>query len=398
MTDKTADFIVRHRTERVAALALALAGRRDIDVPLALRQIEGWQRLRTKAPSWAAVDGLLYPPRLSLEQCSGEAAARYKAGVAARLAPGGGTLIDLTGGLGVDFSFLARRFARAVYVERSAELCRLARHNFPLLGLPGAEVVQADAADYLPGAPRADLVFLDPARRDGSGRKTVLVEDCEPDAAALMPRLRALAPAVLLKLSPMLDWRRAAQSLGGVAEVHAVADGGECKELLMVCADAPGGVEIHVAEEGRRLTFRPDEEAAACPAYADGVGEYLFEPGPAALKAGCFKLLAVRYGLGKLHPNSHLYTGAAPLAGFPGRVFRVTQVADFSKSALRALRQAVPRANLAVRNFPATVAELRRRLRIAEGGDDYLFATTLASGRHVLVAGRKTTPLPKPQT
>lgn len=398
MSDKTADFIARHRTERVAALALALSGRSDVDAPFALRQIEGWQRLRTKVPSWAAVEGLHYPPRLSLEQCSGEAAARYKAGLAARLAPGGGTFIDLTGGLGVDFSFLARRFARSVYVERNAELCRLARHNFPLLGLPGAEVVQAEAADYLRAVPAADLIFLDPARRDGAGRKTVLIEDCEPDAAALLPRLLALAPVVLLKLSPMLDWHRAAQSLGGVSEVHVVADGGECKELLLVCCRTAGCVAVHVAEEGCRLAFRPEEEAAASPAYADGVGDYLFEPGPAALKAGCFKLLAVRYGLRKLHPNSHLYTGPAPVAGFPGRVFRVTQVADFSKSALRALRQAVPRANLAVRNFPATVAELRRRLRIAEGGDDYLFATTLASGRHVLVSGRKTTPLPKPQT
>lgn len=389
MIDKTAHFIANHRTERVETLALALSGRKDIDAAFALRQIEGWQRLRAKVPSWAAVDGLLYPPRLSLEQCSGEAAARYKAALAARLCPHGGTFIDLTGGLGVDFSFIARTFGRAVYVERNGELCRLARHNFPLLGLADAEVVQSGAEEYLSAAPRAGLFFLDPARRDGNGRKTVLVEDCEPDAAALMPRLRALSPVVLLKLSPMLDWHRAAQTLGGVAEVHAVASGGECKELLLVCTDVPTGIVVHAVEGDVCFVFRPEEEAAAQPVYAGEVGDFLFEPGPAVLKAGAYRLTAVRYGLHKLHPNTHLYTGAAAVADFPGRVFRVVRVCDFSKAALRALCRDVPRANLAVRNFPETVAGLRRRLRLAEGGDDYLFATTLAGGRHVLVHCRK---------
>lgn len=389
MPDLTAQYIARHRTERVETLALALSGRTDVDGAFALRQIEGWQRLRTKVPSWAAVEALHYPPRLSLEQCSGEPAARYKSALAHRLCPQGGTLLDLTGGLGVDFSFLARHFARAVYVERSAELCRLARHNFPLLGLPQAEVVQADATAYLSVAPPAALCFLDPARRDGAGRKTVLIEDCEPDVAALLPRLRALAPVVLLKLSPMLDWHRAVLTLGAVAEVHVVAVAGECKELLLVCADAPAGPVVHAVDDGYRFVFRPAEEAAAPAPVADGVGPFLYEPGAALLKAGAYRLTAARYGLRPLHPNSHLYTGTAALPAFPGRAFRTVRVADFSKASLRALRRDVPRASLAVRNFPATPDALRRRLRIADGGPDYLFATTLGDGRHVLIHCRK---------
>lgn len=385
-------FVAEHREDDLRSLALLLANRREPDAPYLLRQIEGWQRLRLKVPAWAAVDELEYPPRLALEQCSGEAAARYKAALAERLLPAGGAMADLTGGLGVDFSFVAPHFARAVYVERQEELCRLARHNFPLLGLPGAEVVCADAEDYLGRMAPADLLFLDPARRDDAGRKTVLMADCRPDVVALLPQLLDKGRVVVVKLSPMLDLHRAVADLGGqVAEAHVVADGGECKELLLVLRPGTGALRVVVADGPHRFCFTPDEEAAARPVYADGPDAFLFEPGPALMKAGAFRLVAERFGLRKLHPNSHLYTAGAPVDGFPGRTFAVEGLFGFSRHDVAALRALGPRANLTVRNFPAGAEELRRRLKIKDGGAQYWFVTTLADGRHVVITTRRHT-------
>lgn len=383
-------FVAAHREDDLRALALLLANRHEPDAPRLLRQIEGWQRLRLKVPAWAAVDELEYPPRLALEQCSGEAAARYKAALAARLLPDGGTVTDLTGGLGVDFSFVAPHFARAVYVERQEELCRLASHNFPLLGLPEAQVVCADAEDYLDRMEPVDLLFLDPARRDDTGRKTVLMADCRPDIVALLPQLLLKGRVVVVKLSPMLDLHRAVADLGGhVAEVHVVAVAGECKELLLVLSAGTPGTRVVVADGPHRFAFTSAEEAAARPAYAVAPDAFLFEPGPALMKAGAFRLVAERFGLRKLHPNSHLYTAAAPVDGFPGRTFVVEGVYGFSKRDVAALRALGPRANLAVRNFPAGVDELRRRLKVKDGGGQYWFATTLADGSHVVIITRR---------
>lgn len=391
-------------------LALQLAGRTDVDVAHVLRQVEGWQKLRTKVPAWAGIDDLEYPHRLALEQCSGEAAARYKAQVVAGLlrafAPGVRSMADLTGGLGVDFSFIAPQFGKATYVERQEELCRLARHNFPLLGLGRAEVVCGEAATYLQQMEAVDFLFLDPARRDGAGRKTVLIEDCEPDVCALCPLLLKKSRVVMLKLSTMLDIAGALRALEGVAQVHVVSVAGECKDLLLVLASpslrpalaqgfpgiGPDAAQepLLVAREGNvSLHFTASEEAAATPAYADRLDTYLYEPGPAVLKSGAFKLVAVRYGLRKLHPNSHLYTSAHAVDGFPGRRFRIVSVYGFGKGDLRALRASLSQANLAVRNFPASVDALRKKLKLREGGDAYLFATTLADGSHVLIHGRK---------
>lgn len=390
MPTPTDSFILAHRLDRVEAVALALSKRQDVDAAFALRQIDGWQRLRAKVPAWAAVADLHYPSRLALEQCSGEAAAGYKLRVVRRLLPQqGGTLVDLTGGLGVDFSFLARHFRKAVYVERQAELCRLARHNFPLLGLENAVVTEADGADFLAEMPEADLVFLDPARRDGAGRKTVLIEDCEPDVLELKTLLMEKAAFVMLKLSPMLDLHSAVKALGCVAEAHVFATRGECKDLLLVLRRGASLPVVHCVDDEADFAFTADEESAACPVYAPCVKQYLYEPGAALLKAGAFKTVAVRFGLEKLHPHTHLYTSDRLVPGFPGRSFRVERTGGFGKRELRTFCEGVDRANLTVRNFPATVAELRRRLRVKEGGSEYWFAATLADGRHALIACRK---------
>ena len=233
-------------------LALQLAGRTDIDVPLILRQVEGWQRMRHKVPRWADTEGVLFPPRLALEQCSGQEAAAYKGQLAARLCGGqAAAMADVTGGMGVDFSFMAPVFGRATYVERQEELCTLARHNFPLLGVPHAQVVQAACEDFVPHMQPVDLIYLDPARRSTTGHKTVLLDDCTPNLTLLLPGLLAKARWVVAKLSPMLDVASALRTLHAVHEVHMVGADGECKELLLVAGhDAPPEARRVVYNEG----------------------------------------------------------------------------------------------------------------------------------------------------
>jgi len=392
-----------YREVPVEQLALRLSAHRGDDTARLLRQVEGWQRLRLKVPSWAAVDDLEYPPRLSLEQCSGEDAARYKAKVTGKLFEKYGkeekialTMADLTGGLGVDFSMLSPLFQRSTYVERSGELCRLAHHNFPLLGLKGVEIVCADGEEYLRKMQRVSLLFLDPARRDAAGRKTVRIADCQPDVGALLPLLLEKGRFVMLKLSPMLDISEAMRSFGeSVVETHVISRGGECKELLFILTGNAGQLsnkvrEIIVCEGHTSFRFTAEQESAARVDYAAQPGTYLYEPGPATLKAGAFRTVAETFRLRKLHPNTHLYTGDQLKEDFPGRTFRVVRTFSFSKTDLRTLRTMTGgRANLTVRNFPVSVAGLRQKLKLAEGGPTYLFATTTVHGRHVLVLCEK---------
>ena len=354
------------------------------------------KRLLAKVPSWAVNEDIVCPTRLAWEQCSGEAAARHKADVVTRLLPPvkRGRMVDLTGGLGVDFSFLAPLFREAVYVEQQAVLCETAHHNFPLLGLTHAEVVCGTAEDFLNRMPPADFIFLDPARRDKAGRKTVLIQDCTPDVEALLPRLLEKAPLVMVKLSPMLDIRHAVKSLQGhVHEVEVVETAGECKELLLVLR-ADGTVDepkTTVVRGCPVLSFFTSEERNAAVSFCEhpAPGDYLFEPCAALLKAGAFRLVAERFGLKKVAADSHLYIGMESLPSFPGRSFRIQEVTGFDKAALRRLRQTTERANLTLRNFPGTTEALRKKLKLKDGGDTYLFATTLQDGKHVLLVTQK---------
>lgn len=412
------DFIAKNLHRRVEDIALEIAGRKDLDAAYVLRQIEGRQRLAHKVPKWAATPGITFPPRLALEQCSGEAAALYKAATIRRLLPEGqrGSMADITAGMGVDFSFIAPLFGHAIYVERNAEIARTARRNMPLLGIENAEFIEGNGLEVLKSLPgRTDLIFVDPARRDAHGGKTVLIEDCEPDIAANLNMLLKHCRIGMVKLSPMLDIHRAAATLnaiqpGCVREIHVMATGGECKELMLVLEAGGDTAEptIYCSEEGRAFSFKASEEAVATCEIADETGQFLYEPGPGALKAGAFKTIARRYGLKKLHPNTHLYTSATPVGDFPGRTFRTVGCFGFSKGDLKQLgnllktygetAQKVAQAHLAVRNFPASVAELRKRLKIREGGQLYLFAATLGDGKKSIIACEKTTTPPAAET
>ena len=392
LTEETLQFIRLHRTDDVCSLALQAGRHPGVDMPAAVTQIAGWQAARPKIPTWAATDGILYPPHLSKEQCSSELTADYKAAIVAQAGGERHSLTDLTGGFGIDFSALAAKFERADYVERQEVLCELARHNFPLLGLKHATVHQADATEYLQGMEPVSWLFLDPARRDGHGGKTVAIADCEPDVARLEPLLLAKAGRVLLKLSPMLDLAQALHTLKHVTQAHVVAVGGECKELLLVlAADAalqPNEVPIccvNLPAAANVFTFsRQNEQNAPC-IYANAPRAYLYEPHAALLKAGAFRSLTTRYKVEKLHPNSHLYTSDTQVEGFPGRTFHIDGWSGFGKREIKELLKGEKKANLTVRNFPTSVAELRKRLKLSEGGNIYLFATTLADGQKVLI-------------
>lgn len=395
LSPETLAFIDSHRGDDVRTLALQAKKYPAVDMAEAVLQIAGYQIAEKKVPLWAQTAGIRYPQHLSMEQCSSEVTARYKASLVS-----GDTLTDLTAGWGVDCSFLARNFRCADYVERQETLCRIAAHNFPLLGLPHVRIHCADAVEYLQSMEPVDCLFLDPARRDSHGGKTVAIAECEPDVCRLEPLLVEKGKTVMIKLSPMLDMASALRDLQYVRRIHVVSVNNECKELIILLRKAPDEEEAAVGEviisceqvvnnsvhQHFQFTFS-EEKSAGCP-LAESVGNYLYEPGAALLKAGPYRLLATRYGVEKLHPNSHLYTSSG-LVDFPGRRFRVTAVSGFGKKDLKVLLEGVEKANLTVRNFPSSVAELRKKLKLKEGGDTYLFATTLASGEKVLIRGEK---------
>lgn len=391
ISPETQTFIREHRQDDVRALALQANKYPQVDMAEAVVQIAGWQIAEKKVPLWARTEGILYPRHLSMEQCSSEVTARYKASLVS-----GESLADLTAGFGVDCSFMARNFNRVIYVEKQEILCDLACHNFPLLGLSRIQVCQADGVEYLRQMEPVDCLFLDPARRDSHGGKTVAISDCEPDVCALESLLVEKGQYVLVKLSPMLDIGTALRELKYLREIHIVAVNNECKELIAVLKkpsdntySSDNEVIIFCEQAVNNLLTTPfsftlsEEKNAAC-TWAEEVEDYLYEPGASLLKAGPYRLLSERYGVRKLQANSHLYTSFHEV-DFPGRRFRVLEVSDFGKKNLKQFLQGIEKANLTVRNFPTSVVELRKKLKLKEGGDLYLFATTLHGGQKVLI-------------
>lgn len=422
----TLNYVRQHTHDDVRMLALRGCKDSDVDLPLALQQIQGRQTARRKLPSWADVDGIVYPPHLNMEQCSSELTAKHKALIINQLhLPPKSKFIDLTGGFGVDFAFMADAFDEAVYVERDERLCALATHNFTLLGKRNVTTVCADASAYLDSigtapcaALNAQLIYLDPARRDTHGARTYALADCTPNVVDMMPGLLRRAPFVLLKLSPMLDWRKAISDLAPhhVSQVHIVAVDNECKELLLLLESSPVTAEgaapsdcpprivctdIH-PRDGSLTDYSPKPVApmaSVASIAAKAPSTFLYEPNAAVMKAGCFRELAADFTITPLAPNSHLFTSSVSysavnaqlmgVAPFPGRTFRIAAVTTMNKRDLRENIGHLRQANIAVRNFPLTAEQLRRRLKLSDGGDDYLFATTLADGTHTLLLCKK---------
>ena len=450
MNQATQDFIRQHQDDDVRQLAFLGSKYPEVDMPFALDQIRGRKMARVKLPRWASLEGIIYPPHISMEQCSSESTALYKAELAARLlglpASSSGTemkaeneieFVDLTGGFGVDFSYIAARLGvKSMYVERQAHLCEAAKENFGRLGLKNAIVKNGDGIEVLHSfLPKKDdaastddslgiiydqplsllktklglkLIFIDPARRDDAGNKVVSLKDCTPDVTVLQEEMLSKADYVIIKLSPMLDWHRAVSELSHVREVHIISVNNECKELLLVLsarnmgdmeassADGEvkhaGNLRIYCVNDAQSFVCDELDMESSPVRIAPPVLEemqYLYEPNASLMKAGCFGVLSGRYDARMLSKNSHLFVSQAPIEAFPGRSFRIIAVSSFNKKELKRHLSGITKANIATRNFPLSVAELRKRLKLKDGGETYIFATTLSNESHMLVITEK---------
>lgn len=508
MNQATLDFIRQHQDDDVRQLAFLGSKYPEVDMPFALDQIRGRKMARVKLPRWASIDGIIYPPHISMEQCSSEQTALYKAELAARLLglspsssengeekemesenasnlhlseicefAGKGAVdsefakneatckkqqilteadrnvneikeephegdfseeigfVDLTGGFGVDFSYIASRLGvKSMYVERQAHLCEAAKENFGRLGLKNAIVKNGDGIEVLHSfASKKEaaaseslgiiedqsrsllktnlglkLIFIDPARRDDAGNKVVSLKDCTPDVTLLQEEMLSKADYVIIKLSPMLDWHRAVSELNCVQEVHIISVNNECKELLLaLSARNMGGMEassadgevkhagnlrIYCVNDAQSFVCEESDMEASSVKIAPSTLEemqYLYEPNASLMKAGCFGVLSGRYDARMLSKNSHLFVSREPIAAFPGRSFRIIAVSSFNKKELKRHLSGITKANIATRNFPLSVAELRKRLKLKDGGETYIFATTLSDESHVLVITEK---------
>lgn len=443
INDNVKDFIKKHLNDDVNKLALSKFPE-DIDKHFVVRQIHARQVLSKKLPSWAENDELIFPKKLSLEQCSSELTAKYKTSLSTKsheitrkgfsedscdLVDKKRILVDLTGGMGVDTSFLSDNFDKTYYVDMQEELCEIAKHNFKILD-KNIEVVNDNAEHFLTTCDEVDCIYLDPARRDEYGRKMVSLHDCSPDVVELHDILLKKAKKVLVKVSPMLDIEMIKKELTDITEIHVVAVRNECKEILLeiqknrnsktqnLSNSATQQLRILAIDlrENWNFSFTEDEERDAQWTLADSVGKYLYEPGVACMKAGCFKLLSQRYKLDKLHRNSHLYTSNELIFDFPGRIFEVLCALPFDKKTKKEItsicqqttdnRQqtlsedfpatqqlsniATPKkASVATRNFPLSADELRKNLGLQDGNDFYIFGTTMKGEKKIVVLAKK---------
>ena len=385
VNQSTLDYIRQHADEDVRQLALRGHKCPDVDLQYALEQIAGRQKARTKLPSWAAIDGIVYPPHLSMEQCSSEVTARYKASIAGK----GALFVDLTAGFGVDMALISQGFQKAVHVERQPQLCAISSENLRLLGLNHIEVVCGDGVAYLHTMRHADLLFIDPARRDVHGGRTYDISDCTPNVLEILDEMLEKADRVMIKLSPMLDWRKAVADLGKVNEVHIISVDNECKELLLILSKTKKPLRVFCVNNDE--CFEVIEGISSQPRPLPQDMRYLYEPNASVMKAGCFDLIEQRFGVVQLERNSHLFVSDKEILGFPGRQFLIEKRTSMNKRELKATLADVDQANITVRNFPMSVAELRKRLKLKEGGDVYIFATTISDEGHQLLVCRKKT-------
>ena len=383
----------------------------EVDLQTALQQIAGRQTARKKLPSWAEVEGVIYPPHLNMEQCSSEQTARYKSQIAGK----GESMVDLTGGLGVDFYWMSQGFSQRTYVEQNELLCAIAQENFRRLGRSCC-VCCCNTATYLTEMPHVSLAFLDPARRNEHGGRTYSIEDCTPNILELLPLLVQKADRILFKLSPMLDWRKAVSDLENaspngvfkVAEVHIVSVDNECKELLLLLdKEQTDGLRVVCVNGASSFTFLPSVGMFSSQAGNNlfPVWEYLtdsdladsslnlYEPNASIMKAGCFAELEAQYPVQQISVNSHLFLSSDEINDFPGRKFKILSISSMNKQEIKKKfsESLVPMesANIAVRNFPMSAEQLRKKLKLKDGGDTYIFATTLVSGEHKLFFCRK---------
>lgn len=380
-----ADIIRQHINDDVYTLSVQDGWCENYDKKWLVLQIQARQKAKSKLPSWYGNFDLLFPPPLSVEQCSSELAARYKASLI-----DGGTLVDMTGGMGIDASAFAARCNHVTFFEKQDAVADAARHNFNALGISNMEVINGDSTQLISTLPNTDHIYLDPARRK-EGQKVFRLEDCEPDLLTLMPVLTQKTSHLIVKLSPLFDLTLLRQQLRGITAIHIVAVHNEVKELLVemgtdVADCVPAITCVNLEADGQRTWTWSEERASVTSAFAVPTsGEFLYEPHPTVMKSGLMDAMAAQYGMAKLHPHSHLYTSKSMYSDFFGRIFKIESVFGMGKAELKAGLGGTAKANITVRNFPLSAEVLRHKIKIADGGDVTLFATTLADGKKVIL-------------
>lgn len=365
----------------------------DVDIQAAIQQIEGKRKAVVKYPALADSKDFIFPDKLAIEQASSEKTALYKSQLTGKC----NNMIDITGGMGIDCIYFSMKIPHVTYVEINKSLFEIAQHNFSSLSLP-ITCINENSMHYLSRSKdKYDWLYTDPARRNPEGKKVFRINECEPDISGNLQLLFSKASQLMIKLSPMLDITQGISDLAySVSDVHIVSIDNECKELLFICQndtiDNPSIHCVNITKSGEEVfVFCKQEEENAANKFADSIQSYLYEPNVAVLKSGAFKLLCNRFGLVKLHVNTHLYTSDELRHNFPGRVFRVEHVFPLNESSLK---QYLPekKANITVRNFPLSVAQIRKKYKIKEGGEVYLFATSFGKFKQVILCkkeGRK---------
>ena len=384
MNEATLEFIRIHANEDVRQLAFLGKKHPEVDMTYALDQISGRQKARTKIPSWAAIDGIVYPPHLSMEQCSSERTARYKAQIAGQ----GTKIVDLTAGFGVDMAFMSAGFSEAVHVEQQPPLCAISSENYKRLGLNHIQVVCSDGVAYLHQMEHADLIFIDPARRDQHGGRTYGIADCTPNVLEIIDEMLEKSNRVIIKLSPMLDWQKAVSDVNHVSQVHIISVGNECKELLLVVEKEEKPLQVFCTNDDSVFSFYPNDEIGDFYSPSESP-KYLYEPNASVMKAGCFNLISEHFNIIQPDSNSHLFISDRIVEDFPGRGFVIDRVCTMNKRDLKETLAGIDKANIATRNFPLSVADLRKRLKLKDGGEVYIFATTDTKKGHLLMVCRK---------
>lgn len=395
---ETKEYILVNRNSDVRKLALGKhpAG---VDMKCALTQISGWQVACQKVPLWADNPNVEYPVHLSLEQCTNQSIAEYKANIVNGILPNGFSMVDLTGGMGIDCYFISAKAGVVIYNEMNPDLCALAQNNFQALGRPEIKISNQSAEEFISHIEQSfDLIYLDPARRGDAGKKLVSISDCQPDVTVLQSDLLKAARYVLVKLSPMLDIAKALSELSNVLQITAISLAGECKELLVLMSSenhteppqAPIIQAVNIDRNGQagpKLEgTRVSESALPLPvASPDEIfpGKIIYEPFAAHMKSGLYRTLAANTGTKLIHPMTHLYMSDVPVSDFPGRAFEIRDVIAFSGKGVDTLKKC--KANVACRNFPMTPEELKKRFKISDGGDRYLFATTVSPETKVIL-------------
>ncbi|HTF82581.1 MAG TPA: class I SAM-dependent methyltransferase [Cytophagales bacterium] len=378
-------FIEKHKAMPVADVVLKLHSKSNLPKEFIINQINGLQKLKSKLPEWQHVEGLVFPPKVSFEQCSSSDTAAYKS----QFVKGMQCVVDLTGGFGVDAYYFSKKADHVIYVEQSKQLSKLYAHNLQVLKASNVEVVNQTCEDWLtaPVQMKVDLVYVDPARRGSDNQKLYKIEDCEPNVIELIPLIWHISEKAMIKFSPMIDLTSITRHLNGLKEIHVVSVKNECKEVLALLEhDYVGDVPITCIDIKSKAVqkFVCQPTVAQQPIYSEPQ-QYLYEPNASLMKAQCFDALASAFKIPKLSAHSHLYTSEGRVFDFPGRTFKIIGVCDYSEKVLKSSFKGLVAANVTVRNFGESVADVRAKLKLKDGGNIYIFATSTVLRKKLLV-------------